>query len=316
MRLRLVHALVLVGLSVAAGCKGKDEGKAQAAKIDEGTAKAADDLLARRDALMKSRSEVADKMKALEIERTKIIEAGGDPSEVDKQAEELRSQKEQIDSEDSAVSGEMSALLEGVKSVQASGDAQERAAQREVIAKEREERAAAREKEVAMREKDIAEREKALGLREKDMCSGGGGGTTTIIQQVDPKGTKYSKKDVESSIKKARDAMSKKGLLSSDLPSQAAGLEKEATKAMADGDYGSARFAAQQLLATVEAQKIDRNFISSKINRLSAKMKGRTLDDAKQKEVDDLFREATAKYGDGDYSGANKKLNAIWRAID
>ena len=73
---------------------------------------------------------------------------------------------------------------------------------------------------------------------------------------------------------------------------------------------------AAELLATVEGIKIDRTFISGKIARLSAAMKGRTLDDKKQKEVDDLFREATAKYGDGDYSGANKKLNAIWRAID
>jgi hypothetical protein len=62
--------------------------------------------------------------------------------------------------------------------------------------------------------------------------------------------------------------------------------------------------------------KIDRGFISGKINRLSKRMSGRTLDAKVQKEVDDLFRDATAKYGDGDYSGANKKLNQIYRAID
>lgn len=308
---------MVAGLLATPGCKDKGgEKKAEAAAADDGSAKAASDLLARRDALMKSRTELADKMKQLEVERTKIIEAGGDTSELDKQAEELRTQKESIDHEDESVSTEMSALLEGVKSVQASGDAQERAAAREIQAAAREKAASEREKAVAAREKDIAEREKALGLREKDMCSGGGGGTTTIIQQVDPKGTKYSKKDVESAIKKAREAMSKKGLLQSDLPSAAAGLEKEATKSMAEGDYGPARFAANQLLATVEGQKVDRTFISGKIARLSSAMKGRKLDDAKQKEVDDLFREATAKYGDGDYSGANKKLNAIWRTID
>jgi len=307
----------VLGLAVGAsggGCKGKGENKAAAAAVDDESAKAAADLLARRDALMKSRGELADKMKQLEIERTKIVEAGGDPTEIDKQAEELRSQKERIDSEDSAVSGAMSALLEGVRSVQAGGDALERAAAREVIAKEREKQAAEREKAVALREKDIAEREKALGLREKDMC-GGGGGTTTIIQQVDPKGAKYSKKDVEPLLKKARALMSKKGILSSDLPAQASGLEREATKAMADADYGQARFAAQQLYSTVSAQKIDRTFISAKIARLSAAMKGRKLSDADQKEVDALFRDATAKYGDGDYSGANKKLNAIYKAI-
>lgn len=311
-------ALVTMGLVAATGCKGKGGSKAEAAAgevQDDGSSQAAAELLARRDALMKSRNELAEKKKALEIERTKIIEAGGDTTEIDKKAEELRTQEEQIASDETAMSSEMTALLEGVKSVQASGDAQERAAQREVIAKEREKQAAEREREVAKREKDIAEREKALALREKEMCAGGGGGTT-IIQTVDPKGAKYSKKDVESALKKARAAMNKKAILSSDLPSQAAGLEKEATKAMADGDYGPARFAAQQLLATVESIKIDRNFISQKIQRLSSAMKGRTLDDAKQKEVDELFREATAKYGDGDYSGANKKLNAIWRTID
>ncbi len=313
MRLGLVCALLIA----VAGCKAKGgEKKAEAGEQqDDGSAAAAADLLARRDALMKSRNELAEKKKALEIERTKIIEAGGDTTEIDKQAEELRAEEEKINNDETSVSGEMSALLEGVKSVQATGDALERASQREVIAKEREKQAAEREKAVAMREKDIAEREKALLLLREKECSAGGGGTT-IIQTVDPKGAKYSKKDVESALKKAREAMSKKAILSSDLPSQAAGLEKEATKSMADGDYGPARFAAQQLLATVEGIKIDRTFISGKITRLSAAMKGRTLDDKKQKEVDDLFREATAKYGDGDYSGANKKLNAIWRAID
>src|SRR5678815_4743824 len=112
MRIGLVRALVVAVGLLGAGCKGKGgEKKAQAAAAgDDGSAKQAEDLLARRDALMKSRSELADKMKQLEVERTKIVEAGGDTSEIDKQAEELRTQKDQIDTEDSAVSGEMSAL--------------------------------------------------------------------------------------------------------------------------------------------------------------------------------------------------------------
>jgi hypothetical protein len=209
----------------------------------------------------------------------------------------------------------MQAFLETAKDVTASGNAQQLVAARETSVANREKALASREDRVAQREADLAGREKELAEREKNTC-GAGGGTTTIIQQVDPKGAKYTKKDVEPLLKKAREAMSKKGILADDLPAQAAGLEKEATKAMADGDYGPARFAAQQLQATVEGMKIDRGFIGAKIGRLSKMMKGKTLDDAKQKEVEDLFSDATSKYGDGDYAGANKKLNAIYRAID
>jgi hypothetical protein len=236
---------------------------------------------------MKSRADMAAEREKLESERVKILEGGGDTSEIDKQIEEQRTQEESLSTQESALSDQMNAFLETAKDVTATGNAQQA----------------------------LAAREKELAEREKNTCSGGGGGTT-IIQTVDPKGTKYNKRDVEPVLKKARETMSKKGILAADLPAQAAGLEKEATKAMADGDFGPARFAAQQLLATVEAIKVDRSFISTKIGRLSKRMKGATLDEAKQKEVDDLFADATSKYGDGDYVGANKKLNSIYRAID
>ena len=35
-----------------------------------------------------------------------------------------------------------------------------------------------------------------------------------------------------------------------------------------------------------------------------------------QKSVDDLFSDATSRFVDGDYKGANKKLNQIWSAIN
>ena len=309
-----LRSLVVLALLALAGCKDKGGDKAEAASAkDDGAAKAAEDLLARRDALMKSRQKMAEERTALEAERTKIIESGGDPTEIDKQLEEKRSEEAKIQDEDAAIADQMSAFLESAKTI--AGDAQTQAAAREAAVANREKSLASREDRVGQREAALAAREKELAEREKNTCGAGGG--TTIIQQVaDPKGTKYSKRDVESALKKAREAMSKRGILSSDLPAQAAGLEKEATKEMADGEYGPARFAAQQLLGTVEAIKVDRNFISQKISRLSKKMSGRTLDEKVQKEVDDLFRDATAKYGDGDYSGANKKLNQIYRSID
>jgi len=44
-------------------------------------------------------------------------------------------------------------------------------------------------------------------------------------------------------------------------------------------------------------------------------MKGVKLEDSKQKQVDDLFADATARYGDGDFTGANRKLNQIYAMI-
>src|SRR5262249_3438982 len=156
-----------------------------------------------------------------------------------------------------------------------------------------------------------ADRERQLAVREKETC-GTAAPPTTIIQQVDAKGSKYTRHDVEPLLKRARDDMGRKGVLVADLPPNAQGLEREATKAMGEGDYGAAFFAARQLAATMDSLKIDRAFIAAKIGRLSAHMKGTTLDGAKQKQVDDLFADATAKYGDGDFAGANRKLNQIY----
>ncbi|MCA9679215.1 MAG: hypothetical protein KC464_29565, partial [Myxococcales bacterium] len=299
-RLRWIALLALVALATA-GCKDKDAGKSQpAAAADEQSTKAADDLISRRDALMKSRQKLAEDRKALAEERARVVESGGDTSEIDRKAEELASQEMQISSQETALTDQMQSFLEQVKGIRAGGDAQAQVASRESAMALRERSVASREDRIAQREAELAAREKALAQRERDTC-GVAAAPTTIIQTVDPKGAKYSKRDVEPLLRKARDQMSKKGILASDLPGTVAGLEKEATKAMADGDYGPARFAAQQLLANVDAIKIDRAFISGKISRLSAAMKGRKLEDAKQKQVDDLFRDATARYGDGDY---------------
>ena len=61
--------------------------------------------------------------------------------------------------------------------------------------------------------------------------------------------------------------------------------------------------------------KIDKAFIQAKIGRLSAAMKGTTLDDKTQGKVDELFKQATSAYGDGKFSRANRQLNEIWALI-
>ena len=75
---------------------------------------------------------------------------------------------------------------------------------------------------------------------------------TTIIQTVDAKGSQYTKKDVEPLLSKARSEMAKKGLLRSDLPPAAQGLEKEATDAMKKLIQSKARVAEMVKVAKDE----------------------------------------------------------------
>ena len=92
-------------------------------------------------------------------------------------------------------------------------------------------------------------------------------------------------------------------------------LEKEATGAMADADFGRAYLAAQQLWKTVSSLPIDRPFIQAKSGRVSSLVKAKKLDSATQQQVDAWFADATNQFVDSDYKGANKKLNQIWGAL-
>jgi DNA repair exonuclease SbcCD ATPase subunit len=314
-RLGALAVAVLLGLAGCKGNKDADATTAAAAAPDPAAQKEQQDLLARRDALLKSRQQIKDEQAKIEQQRQTIAQQGGDTSELDKQAADLKNKDDQL-------AGEQDQLVDAIASKLAQNDAMrtagnDKAAQvaaREAGMAAREKAVAAREDRVAQREAQLASREQQEAVREKETCSAAAT-PTTIIQTVDAKGSKYTKKDVEPLLKRARDDMGRKGVLAGDLPAQAQGLEREATKAMGDGDYGAAYFAARQLQATVDATKIDRAFISAKIGRLSARMKGTTLDGGKQKQVDDLFSDATAKYGDGDFAGANRKLNQIYAIV-
>ena len=122
-----------------------------------------------------------------------------------------------------------------------------------------------------------------------------------------PKGTKYNKKDVEPTYEKALKILSQKGILDSDLPPGVANLKDDTRKAMEAGDYGKAKYTADQLLAVANGLKVDRGFLSAKFARVSARMKGKTL----SSEGKSLFEEATENYGDGKFPSANSKLNKI-----
>ena len=308
-------SIVVASLGFSAGCKEGGGSDASKAAADPATAKQQEDLLARRDALLRSREQIQSEQARLEAERAQVVQSGGDTSEIDKKKHELANHEKDLATHENALLDAFERQLAELTALRAAGvDQSVRVAARETAMASREKTIASREERVASRESAIADRERRLAARERETC-GVGAPPTTIIQTVDAKGSKYSKRDVEPVLRKAREVMARKGIFSPDLPAPAQELEREATQGMASGDYGSAYLAARTLAATVDSMKIDRAFIAAKIGRLSQRMKGVKLDDAKQKQVDTLFAEATSRYGDGDFSSANRKLNQIYAMI-
>lgn len=309
---RLATEAAALTALLALGCKGGDEeAAAQAAPAAASAAAPATDgdegLLARRDSLLATRLELRNKRAELAEKMVAIREKGGDTTEIDRETQELASRE-------SVLAAEEKSLLDSLMS-ERQAMVSALAASRSSSTVGREAGVAAREKDLARREQKLAEREAQLSAREeglaskwKETCAAG----TTIVQQVDPKGTRYTKRDVEPLLARARSEMNKKGLLRSDLPEPVRDLEGEATRAMEKGDYGQARFAAAQLYNTVRVLKVDKAFIADKIRRLNEVLKGQRLTPA----VEQLFREATQNVADGAFGSANRKLNRIHAAIN
>jgi DNA repair exonuclease SbcCD ATPase subunit len=296
--------LVAWCLALATGCKGKSEATSAP---DPAALKAQQELIARRDALLAQRQKLAGERDKLS-EEIKAVEAkGGDTSELTKKKADLEQQMQGQDAELDTIRTNVETTL---AKIAAAGDAAAGLASREANMGSREDRVAKREAQLAERERVLASRETQLAQREKETC---GVAAPMIIQQVapPPKGGNYTRKEIEPLLRTARQNMQKKGILAGDL-GPAASLESDATKAMADGDWGKAYLAAAQLAATVDAIKIDRNFVSAKYNRLQQRVKSGKLDEATSASLTEGMKVVVQKYGDGDFAATNKKLNELW----
>lgn len=319
--MRVAIALA-AGLLLSPGCKGGDKEAGEAAKKvieqHETITKEEDGLLARRDALVKARQRIREERDALDERRRSAIAAGDDTSEIDSKVKQLISQESGLLDEEEGLNQRYKDIIRQRREMMdvlatsgGGGGGGEGAA---VVGREKS--VASREKDLSDRSATLSEREEKLALREAafakreaQMC---GVAAATIIKTVDVKGSSYTKKDVEPLLKKARSYMSSKGIRLSDLPEPARDLEKEATAAMSEGDFGRARFAATQLVSTVKSIHVNKAFIQAKIGRLNSEVRGKKL----SSNVDKLFREATEDYGDGKFSSANKKLNKIYGLIN
>jgi len=290
-------ARVVVLLCLAAGCKGSDASSAP----DPAALKAQQDLLHRRDTLLEQRERLESERQKV-VEQIKATEAtGGDTKDLAKQRDALTAQ---IDGQ----SAELGQMSDKISTLSTKLDSAAALAARESQLAQRETKVAGREAQFSERERAIATREATLAQREKETCSA----VPTIIQQAPARADgKYSKSDIQPLLARARAMMAKKGVLGGDLPGPAQGLEGESTRAMADGDWGKAYFAAAQLVATVEAVKIDRAFIQAKTGRLSNQVKASKVDDSTNQQLAGVLSDVMQKYNDGNFAAANQRLNQL-----
>ena len=292
--------VLLCGVLCLGACKGK--GDADAAP-DPAALKAQQDLLARRDALVAARTKLQNERETV-VQQIQDAEAkGSDVTDLKKKMAELDSQ---IESSTSDLISMVNSKLDAIKQT---GDRSSGLASREAEIAAREKAVAEREARVADREKAIVQRDFELSQRWKDSCTMTS--APLIIQQAPAKGGSYTKADVSALVGKAKSAMARKGLITSDLPGPAQGLESEASKALNDNDMSKAYFAAAQLAATVDSIQINRPFIQAKTARLQAQIKASKVDEHTQSQLATILADVIQKYNDGDFGAANHRLNQI-----
>jgi len=316
---------LVVLLLGAAACK-RNQSAADIAPLaaeDESLRKGEGELLSQRGMLQRERKKLADARAELIERRAQLGHDATGQSALDDEEKKLLTRESELTQQELTINDKLDQLLKqrdalvqkatAAVATAPGADPLERAARREQSVASREKEIAAREKDVAEREQYLATREAQLARRERDSCATQVAAAPAKVEL--PKGLKYSAHDVEPIYKKALKLMQERGLLTSDLPPGSSKLVEETREAMKKADYVRAKYDADQLLATVEEIKIDRSFISAKMARLSAAMRGKKLEGNDRKVVEDLFQEATANYGDGKFPQANLKINRLFALL-
>lgn len=285
----------------ASACKNK--GDADAAP-DPAAIKAQQELVARRDALVAQRDKLQGESTKLQEEIVKVQASGGDITELEKKKKDIDSQLENQNTTLDTTSSELDKISSKL-------DAAGGVAAREARVAEREARVADREKAAMAQMQKLMELESKNAEKWKESCNTGGG-TTTVIQQIQPpKSGNYNRKEVDSLMGKAKAGMSKKGLLPSDLGAQAS-LEGEITKALQESDWTRGYILASQLVQTIDGITVNRKFIKAKYDRLQSRVKAAKPEAAVNTQLEAGMGEVMQKYGDGDFSAANRKINQLY----
>ena len=277
------------------------------------------ELLGRRGALQRERTSISQQRQQLLEKRTS---GGATQSTLDEEDKQLTAKELAVASEQSAVDQKLDELLHAraelvqkatsVAQGSSGADPLEHAARREQSVAEREKSMAGRESELADREAKLASREAQAARSAKEGCSPVAGAPLSTAPAV---GKKYGAHDVEPVYRKALKIMQERGILAADLPPGTSKLIDETKAAVKAGDFMRAKYAADQLLGTVEEIKIDRTFISAKMARLSSAMRGKKLEGDAGKSTDALLRDATAHYSDGRFTDSNQKINKLFSTL-
>jgi uncharacterized protein (DUF3084 family) len=319
-------------LGTVPACKGSERGKAavevsQALQRDQALSATESELLSKRRALQRERKRVKDERTAI-VEQIRQLPANSRAQQqaLEQQYRELDSAESALVDQELALTGrldqmlkERSALLQRLATTTAVA---KEAATSEVAIARREQSMASRETELAKREGELAAREKELASREsavlrlkREQCAAAPVTTTVIRTEPPPEGLRYTRADVEPNYRRALKTMTEKGLLPADLPGGGARLIDEIREKMEGGEYVKAKYAADQLNDLLKDVKVDRPFLSNKIQRLAGQIKQKSLDPAQRNEVDELFRDATNLYSDGKLAGANQRINKIYALL-
>lgn len=323
---RVWGSLLSIAMLLSVGAcekKARDVRDDEAVKVvvaaDRKLAEQEQSLLANRGKLQRERVRVQDERANLLTRKL----AEEDPSarqKIEDEESKLVKLEQRLVKQEMQLNRKLDAIVEKkgslVNQARASG-AQVKAlllARRESSVANREKTLAQRETDVARREKALAERERAFAVRQSRLCPGR---VTTVVQApaASRRGGNYKRSDVEPVYKAALSAMRKKGILVADLPGGIDRMVTDIRHAVSKGDYTRAKYASDQLLAAVRSIRIDRAFIGAKIGRLSAATRRRPPRGGKKTKVAQLFQLATADYGDGRFTAANKKLNRIYAML-
>jgi hypothetical protein len=318
----LTVAGVAAGLAIALvpACSRQktqsDEEISKVAQSEKTLETSEEDLLSQRGALQRERKKLTEERSAI-LEKRKTAAASERPQLDQQEASLMSKERDLVDKE-----GELNRRVEELLRQRADmvqrvttaagsvgSDPGAQVTRREQGVALREKDFAHREAELARREAELAAREREQARREREGCPAVQ--PATVLRMEPPKGLRYSRHDVEPVYRKALKTMQERGILQSDLPAGTVRLVDEARGAMEAGDFVKAKYAADQLLEIVGELHVDRSFIGGKMTRLASAMKGRSLAGDRRKEVDALFQEATAAYGDGKFTQANSRINRI-----
>ncbi len=326
MRSIITISLGVALLTAAPGCKDKkplrgDEDVKAVVAEDRRITEKENELLARRGVLQRERNGLRDKRVEIITKKMTLPETDSEgKQELEQEESKLARLEASLVTQELTLNKKLQSLLD-----QRTGLVDklgEDKSGKDVLITRREYSVALREKDFARREGVISKREKILAAREQALAERQARGcpkATTVVQSYTPPsstgGGSYTRKDVEPVYRAALKAMNKKGVLTADLPAGADRLVTEVRHSVSKGDYVRAKYAADQLLATVRKMKINRGFIGTKIDRLSRAIKRTPPSNANREKVNTLFQQATANYGDGRFIRANSRLNRIYSLL-